>query len=145
MIDSVFGNAGQRCLAAATLILVGDAKGVFIPAFRDAAAKRVVGCGLDEGVQMGPVITPQSKARIQDIIDQGIHEGADMVLDGRDISIPGYEKGNFLAPTILGNVHPDGKVATTEIFGPVMAIHAVRDLDNAINLVNTRNYGNMAW
>ena len=144
VIDSVFGNAGQRCLAAATLILVGDAKHIFIPAFRDAAAERVVGCGLDEGVQMGPVITPQSKARIQGIIDQGLLEGADMVLDGRNVSIPGYEKGNFLAPTILGNVPPDGKVATTEIFGPVMAIHAARDLDDAINLVNTRTYGNMA-
>ncbi|MCJ7623645.1 MAG: CoA-acylating methylmalonate-semialdehyde dehydrogenase, partial [Anaerolineaceae bacterium] len=144
VIDSVFGNAGRRCLAAATIILVGESKDIFIPAFRDAAAERVVGCGLDEGVQMGPVITPQSKSRIQGIIDQGLQEGAEMVLDGREASIPGYEQGNFLRPTILGNVHPDGKVATTEIFGPVMATHAVKDLDEAIKLVNERQYGNMA-
>jgi malonate-semialdehyde dehydrogenase (acetylating)/methylmalonate-semialdehyde dehydrogenase len=144
VIDSVFGNAGQRCLAAATLILVGAAKDIFIPAFRDAAAKRVVGCGLEEGVQMGPVITPQSKTRIQGIITRGLQEGAEMVLDGREISISGYENGNFLGPTILGNVPPDGEVATMEIFGPVMAIHAVRDLDEALQLVNTRQYGNMA-
>jgi malonate-semialdehyde dehydrogenase (acetylating)/methylmalonate-semialdehyde dehydrogenase len=144
VIDSVFGNAGQRCLAAATLILVGEANDIFIPAFRDAAAERVVGCGLDEGIQMGPVITPQSKARIQGIINQGLQEGADMILDGREASIPGYENGNFLRPTILGNVSSSGKVATTEIFGPVMATHAVKDLDEALKLVNERQYGNMA-
>lgn len=144
VIDSVFGNAGQRCLAAATLILVGAAKDVFIPTFRDAAAARVVGCGLDEGVQMGPVITPQSKSRIQGIIEHGLEEGAKMVLDGREASISGYENGNFLRPTILENVPPNGKVATTEIFGPVMAIHAVQDMDDAIKLVNKRQYGNMA-
>ncbi len=144
VIDSVFGNAGQRCLAAATLILVGEAKEIFIPAFRDEAAERVVGCGLEEGVQMGPVITPQSKARIIDIIDQGVDEGAEMILDGREASIAGYEKGNFLRPTILGNVPPEGVVASTEIFGPVMATHMVKDLDEALELVNTRKYGNMA-
>jgi malonate-semialdehyde dehydrogenase (acetylating)/methylmalonate-semialdehyde dehydrogenase len=144
VIDSVFGNAGQRCLAAATLILVDEAKDIFIPAFRDMAAERVVGCGLEEGIQMGPIITPQSKARIQGIINQGLQEGAEMVLDGRETSISGYENGNFLRPTILGNVSPDGIVATTEIFGPVMAIHAVPDLDEALKLVNGRPYGNMA-
>ena len=144
VIDSVFGNAGQRCLAAATLILVGEAKDIFLPAFREAAAKRVVGCGLDEGAQMGPVITPQSKERIQQIINKGLEEGAEMVLDGREAVIPGYENGNFLLPTILGNISPDGTVATTEIFGPVMGTQNVKDLDEALELVNARPFGNMA-
>jgi malonate-semialdehyde dehydrogenase (acetylating)/methylmalonate-semialdehyde dehydrogenase len=144
VIDSVYGNAGQRCLAAATLILVGEAQEIFVPAFRDAAADRVVGCGLEEGVQMGPVITPQSKARIQSIIDQGLQEGAEMILDGREASVSGFEQGNFLRPTILGKVPPEGKIAETEIFGPVMAIHGVPSLDAALELVNTRRYGNMA-
>jgi malonate-semialdehyde dehydrogenase (acetylating)/methylmalonate-semialdehyde dehydrogenase len=144
VIDSVFGNAGQRCLAAATIILVGEANDIFIPAFREAAANRVVGCGLDDGVQMGPVISPQSKIRIQNIIEQGLQEGANLVLDGRDVTIPGYEKGNFLKPTILKDVDPLGIVATTEIFGPVMAIHNASNLDEAILLVNQRNFGNMA-
>jgi malonate-semialdehyde dehydrogenase (acetylating)/methylmalonate-semialdehyde dehydrogenase len=144
VIDSVFGNAGQRCLAAATVILVGQAKDIFIPAFREAAADRVVVCGLDNGVQMGPVISPQSKTRIQNIIQQGIEEGAKLVLDGRDITIPGYENGNFLKPTILGDVNPLGIVATTEIFGPVMATHYASNLGEAIKLVNERNFGNMA-
>lgn len=144
VIDSVFGNAGQRCLAAATIILVGDAKDIFLPAFRDVAADRIVGCGLDDGVQMGPVITPQSKARILGIIDRGLQDGAEMVLDGRQASIPGYESGNFLRPTILADVAPDSEVATSEIFGPVMATHAVENLVEAIDLVNTRKFGNMA-
>jgi malonate-semialdehyde dehydrogenase (acetylating)/methylmalonate-semialdehyde dehydrogenase len=144
VIDSVFGNAGQRCLAAATMILVGEATDIFLPAFREAAAGRVVGCGLDDGVQMGPVITPQSKTRIQGIIDQGIKDGAELVLDGREASITGYEKGNFLRPTILADVPIDSEVATTEIFGPVMATHTVNNLEEAIQLVNERRYGNMA-
>jgi len=144
VIDSVYGNAGQRCLAAATIILVGDAKDIFLPAFREAAADRIVGCGLDDGIQMGPVITPESKTRIQGIIDQGLHEGAEMVLDGREASIPGYENGNFLRPTILANVAPESIVATAEIFGPVMAAQSVKDLGDAIELVNSRQYGNMA-
>jgi malonate-semialdehyde dehydrogenase (acetylating)/methylmalonate-semialdehyde dehydrogenase len=142
--DSVFGNAGQRCLAAATMILVGEASEIFLPAFREAAAGRVVGCGLEEGVEMGPVITPQSKTRIQGIIDQGIKEGAELVLDGRDASITGYEQGNFLRPTILADVPFESQVAKTEIFGPVMATHSVENLDEAIQLVNERRYGNMA-
>ncbi|MGB2911530.1 MAG: CoA-acylating methylmalonate-semialdehyde dehydrogenase [Anaerolineales bacterium] len=144
VIDSVFGNAGQRCLAAATVILVDDAKDIFLPAFREAASERIVGCGLDEGVQMGPVISPQSKTRIQGIISEGIQEGAEMILDGREVSIPGYETGNFLRPTILANVAPESKVATTEIFGPVMAVQTVETLSDAVKLVNTRQYGNMA-
>ena len=144
VIDSVFGNAGQRCLAAATIILVGDAKDIFLPAFREAAAERIVGCGLDDGIQMGPVISPESKNRIQVIIDRGLQEGAEMILDGREASIPGYENGNFLRPTILANVAPESIVATTEIFGPVMAAQAVRDLGEAIDMVNSRQYGNMA-
>jgi malonate-semialdehyde dehydrogenase (acetylating)/methylmalonate-semialdehyde dehydrogenase len=126
------------------MILVGEATDIFLPAFREAAVGRVVGCGLDDGVQMGPVITPQSKTRIQGIIDQGIKDGAELVLDGREASITGYEKGNFLRPTILADVPIDSEVATTEIFGPVMATHTVNNLEEAIQLVNERRYGNMA-
>jgi acyl-CoA reductase-like NAD-dependent aldehyde dehydrogenase len=136
VIDSVFGNA--------RLILAGKAKDVFIPAFREAATERVVGCGLDEGVQRGPVITPQSKACIQEIFGQSLKEGAEMVLDGRGKTVTGIENGNFPAPTILCNLDPDGKVATTEIFGPVMAAQNVSNLDEAIQLVNPRQYSNMA-
>ncbi len=142
--DSVFGNAGQRCLAASTIVTVGDGSEAFKQALAEAAEKRVVGFGLDQGVQMGPVITPQSKTRIQGIIQKGIEEGATLLVDGREPRIQGYENGYFLRPTILDNVPLGGTIATTEIFGPVMGISHVQTVDEAIALVNSGKYGNMA-
>jgi malonate-semialdehyde dehydrogenase (acetylating)/methylmalonate-semialdehyde dehydrogenase len=142
--DSVYGNAGQRCLAASTVITVGGAEQTFVPALAAAAEQRVVGFGLEPGVQMGPVITPHSKARIQRLIEQGVAEGAKMVLDGRDARIPGYEQGNFLRPTILDDIPAGGTIAATEIFGPVMGIMRAATVDDAIALVNSGRYGNMA-
>lgn len=142
--DSVYGNAGQRCLAASTIVTVAGAGKAFVPALAEAAKRRVVGYGLEEGVQMGPVITPQSKQRIQNLIQQGVAEGARLVVDGRDPVIPGYERGNFLRPTILDNVPPGSLIATTEIFGPVMGIMHIDTVEQAIELVNSGIYGNMA-
>jgi malonate-semialdehyde dehydrogenase (acetylating)/methylmalonate-semialdehyde dehydrogenase len=104
----------------------------------------VTGYGLDEGVQMGAVITPQSKQRIESLIAEGIAEGARAVLDGRQSRIPGYESGNFLTPTILENVPLDGKIVRTEIFGPVMSLIHLDSIDDAIDFVNSGEYGNMA-
>lgn len=143
--DSVFGNAGQRCLAASLVVTVGEeARKIFNPALTEDASARIVGNGLVEGVQMGPVITPQSKARIQGIIKKGVDEGANILVDGREVEIKDYENGNFLAPTILENVPPRGEIFRTEIFGPVMGLMHVETVDDAIKLVNSGNYGNMA-
>ena len=142
--DSVFGNAGQRCLAASLVITVGEARGIFTPALQEAAAARVVGSGLDEGVQMGPVISPQSRERIRGLIAKGESEGAQVILDGRNATIPGYEQGCFLRPTILDNVPPGGEIARTEIFGPVMGLMHADSLDQAIDWINSGQYGNMA-
>jgi malonate-semialdehyde dehydrogenase (acetylating)/methylmalonate-semialdehyde dehydrogenase len=142
--DSAFGNAGQRCLAASLAITVGEASRIFTPALAEAAASRVVGYGLNTGVQMGPVITPQSKGRIEGLIQKGIDEGARLVVDGRNASIPGYEQGNFLRPTILSDVPRGGTIARTEIFGPVLGMLHVDSVEEAIALVNGGEYGNMA-
>ena len=143
--DSVFGNAGQRCLAASLVVTVGeDAKREFTPALVDAAEKRQVGYGLDASTQMGPVITPESKTRIEGIIDQGLKEGANLLIDGRGVQIPEYEAGNFMRPTILDDVPQGGDIFRTEIFGPVMGLMHVDTIDQAIELVNSHNYGNMA-
>jgi malonate-semialdehyde dehydrogenase (acetylating)/methylmalonate-semialdehyde dehydrogenase len=142
--DSVYGNAGQRCLAAATIVTVADADQIFKPVLAEAASQRVVGYGLEPGVQMGPVITPQSKNRILGLIQKGLDEGASLLVDGRDALIPGYEKGNFIRPTILENVPPDGVIARTEIFGPVMSMIHMDTVDEAIAFVNSGTYGNMA-
>jgi malonate-semialdehyde dehydrogenase (acetylating)/methylmalonate-semialdehyde dehydrogenase len=143
--DSVFGNAGQRCLAASLVVTVGEeARQRFTPALASAAEERVVGFGLEEGVQMGPVISTHSKERIQGIIQKGLDEGARLLVDGRNAVIPGYEKGYFLRPTILDDVPPGGEVFRTEIFGPVMGLMHVQTVEDAIQLVNSGAYGNMA-
>jgi malonate-semialdehyde dehydrogenase (acetylating)/methylmalonate-semialdehyde dehydrogenase len=145
MADSAFGCAGQRCLAASVAVTVGDAQRSFTEMIADAASSRVVGYGLDEGVQMGPVIDARSKARIEQIIAAGEKSGAAKVLvDGRNRTVSGYEDGYWVFPTILDDVNPASDIATTEIFGPVLSLMHARSLDEAIALVNDRSYGNMA-
>ena len=142
--DSAFGNAGQRCLAASLAITVGKGRETFTEAIVEAAKQRVVGYGLDENVTMGPVITPQSKTRIESLIQIGLDEGAKVILDGRNTTVSRYERGNFLRPTILQDVRPGSTVACTEIFGPVLGMMHADTVDEAIALVNSGEYGNMA-
>ena len=142
--DSAFGCAGQRCLAASVAVTVGEARHSFTNAIADAAQTRVVGYGLEEGVQMGPVITPQSQARIEQLIQQGVEEGATVLVDGRRPKISGYEQGNFIRPTILQNVNPKSELSRTEIFGPVLGLMHLETIEDAIALVNSGQWGNMA-
>lgn len=142
--DSAFGCAGQRCLAASVAVTVGEARRTFTEAIAETANKRVVGNGLDQGVEMGPVITTESKARIENLIQKGADEGATVLVDGRQPNISGYEKGHFIRPTILQNVNPSGEIARTEIFGPVLSLIHLETIDQAIALVNSGQYGNMA-
>jgi len=144
MADSAFGCAGQRCLAASVAITVGEARDSFTERIADAAASRKVGYGLDEGTEMGPVISAASKQRIEDLIEQGAREGAGVLVDGRQKTVEGYEDGYFLFPTILTDVPPQGEIARTEIFGPVLSLMHAATIEDAIQLVNERAYGNMA-
>lgn len=144
MADSAFGCAGQRCLAASVAITVGEAKASFTEAIASVAASRVVGYGLDEGVQMGTVISAESQLRIERLIQQGADEGATVLVDGRQPKIPGYETGYFVRPTILDNLNPNGEIAHTEIFGPVLGLIHLNTIDEAIALINQGQYGNMA-
>ena len=142
--DSAFGCAGQRCAAASVAITVAEARDWFPEMICDAAASRVTGYGLEAGVQMGPVISPQSKTRIEELIGIGAAEGAGVPVDGRNPRIPGYERGSFVRPTILADVPAMGQVATTEIFGPVLGVMHVPTLEDALVLVNRSMHGNMA-
>jgi malonate-semialdehyde dehydrogenase (acetylating) / methylmalonate-semialdehyde dehydrogenase len=142
--DSAFGCAGQRCLAASWAITVGAAGKPFSEAIREKASSRVTGYGLDEASQMGPVITAESRTRIESLIGKAIAEGGRAVVDGRNATIPSFEKGSFLRPTILEGLPPGSDVMRTEIFGPVLAVHHVENIDDAIALVNSGDYGNMA-
>ena len=93
---------------------------------------------------MGPVITPESKQRVESLIGKGVSEGAKVLVDGRDASIPGYERGYFVRPTVLDNVEPRSELAGIEIFGPVLSLMHAPTIDEAIELVNTTSFGNMA-
>ena len=142
--DSAFGCAGQRCLASSFAVAVGDASRTFTEAIQERAAARVTGYGLDEGVQMGPVISAESRSRIERLIDQAIRDGARPVVDGRHPDIPNYRNGYFVKPTVIEDLPTTSEVARTEIFGPVLSVHRVSDIDEAIALVNSGAYGNQA-
>jgi len=142
--DSAFGCAGQRCLAVSLAVTVGDAKNEFTEMICDAASSRVVGYGLDSGVQMGPVINAASLQRVQHLIGIGAEEGAGIPVDGRGVSIKGYENGNFVRPTILTDIRPNSAIWRTEIFGPVLSLMHVRTIEDAIELANGHVYGNQA-
>jgi malonate-semialdehyde dehydrogenase (acetylating) / methylmalonate-semialdehyde dehydrogenase len=142
--DSAFGCAGQRCLAVSLAVTVGEARNIFTELICDAAAARVVGYGLDAGVQMGPVISQASRQRIEQLIGAGASEGASVPVDGRGTLVKGYEHGSFVRPTILSGVPRGGELARTEIFGPVLSLMHVNSVDDAIELVNSGSYGNQA-
>jgi malonate-semialdehyde dehydrogenase (acetylating)/methylmalonate-semialdehyde dehydrogenase len=144
LADSAFGCAGQRCLALSVAITVGEAREAFVDRLAEVAANRIVGYGLDDGIEMGPVITAESKQRIEGLIETGEQEGATILVDGRGKSPKDYEHGNFISPTLLDNVDPQSTVAKTEVFGPVFSLMQADTLDDAIAIVNDREYGNMA-
>lgn len=142
--DSAFGCAGQRCLAVSFAVTVGTARNTFTELICDAATSRVVGYGMDSGVQMGPVINAASKARVEQLIGLGVKEGAGIPVDGRGTLVKGYEAGNFVRPTILADVPRGSEIAKTEIFGPVLSLMHVDTVEDAIELVNSGQYGNQA-
>jgi malonate-semialdehyde dehydrogenase (acetylating)/methylmalonate-semialdehyde dehydrogenase len=142
--DSAFGCAGQRCLAVSVAVTVGEAQKTFRDAITDAAASLRVGNGLDEGVQMGPVITPQSKSRIESLVAAGEKQGAKILVDGRQSSIPKYESGNFVKPTIIDALPATSDLADTEIFGPVLSLVHATDIDDALAFLERSAYGNQA-
>jgi len=142
--DSAFGCAGQRCLAVSVAVTIGEAQKAFRDSITAAAGSLRVGNGLEEGVQMGPVITSQSKSRIESLIDVGEREGAKVLLDGRNARIPKNEGGSFVKPTILDGVAATSELTDTEIFGPVLSLVHARDIDEAIAFLERSPYGNQA-
>lgn len=144
IVDSVYGCAGQRCLAASNILVVGDGRGLVKDALYEAAKNRQTGYGWGDGVEMGPVISAESKARVERLIALGVQEGAKLLLDGRNAAIDGYEHGNFVKPTILEDVPLDGEIVRTEIFGPVMSLINLPTVDTALEFINRNAYGNMA-
>ena len=142
--DSAFGCAGQRCLAVSVAVTIGEAQKTFRDAIAESASKLRVGNGLEDGVQMGPVITKQSKDRIESLIGVGEKQGAKVLVDGRNPKIPRHERGNFVKPTILDGVPASSELSHTEIFGPVLSMVHANDMDEALAFLERNPYGNQA-
>lgn len=128
-------------MALSTAVLVGEAKD-WIPLLADKATKLKVSAGHEPDADLGPVISPESKERIHGLIQSAVDEGAELVLDGRNLKVDKYPNGNFVGPTIISNVKPDMTAYKEEIFGPVLCIVNVDTLDEAIELINNNKYGN---
>ncbi|ORC35963.1 methylmalonate-semialdehyde dehydrogenase (CoA acylating) [Marispirochaeta aestuarii] len=150
MITSCFGCAGQRCMAASAIVCVGDdtyarVTEEFVRAARDVITTNPLDPAVaDESMVMGPVISAKAKEFILGMIDTGVKEGAELLLDGRDIKVAGYEKGYYIGPTVFGGVKPGMQIHQTEIFGPVVVILKADSLDEAIGIINDHQYGNGA-
>ncbi len=144
LITSFYGCAGERCLSGSVLVAVGDAYEPLKEKFLAAAKALKVGNGLDESVQMGPVASKPHMQKILGLIEKGVQEGAKLILDGRNIKVPGYENGYFIGPCIFDNVTADMTIVKEEIFGPVVSLMHVKDLNEGIELARQSRYGNAA-
>jgi len=141
VIGSCFGAAGQRCMANAVVVLVGEAK-EWLPEMIERSKEMKVGPGTQRDADLGPLVSPQARDRVVSLIDAGVAEGATLALDGRNISVDGYPDGNFVGPTIFTDVKPEMRIYSEEIFGPVMCVVCVDTLDDAIDFINANPNGN---
>lgn len=141
LVGAAFGAAGQRCMALTTAVVVGEAK-EWIPEVAARAGKLVVTAGHEPHSDLGPVISPESKQRIHKLIQSAVDQGAELLIDGRDLVVPEYPDGNFVGPTLISNMTTEMDAYKQEIFGPVLCVIYVDTLDEAIELINKNPYGN---
>lgn len=141
LVGAAFGAAGQRCMALPVVILVGESRN-WLPELARKAQTLKVSAGVEPGTDVGPVISSAALERVNSLIQKGVDEGAELVLDGRDPQVAGYADGNFVGPTILAGVKPGMSVYDTEIFGPVLCVMEADSLDEAIDIINANPNGN---
>ena len=142
LVAAAFGSAGERCMAISAAVAVGDVGDQLVERV-DAKARAVrVGSGRDSASEMGPVVTPEARDRIVRLIGSGEEQGATLAVDGRGIEVPDHADGFFVGPTVIDRVTPEMDVYREEIFGPVLSVLRIDDVDAAIELVNANPYGN---
>lgn len=146
LVAAGYGSAGQRCMAISAVVAVGTDEQVqpLLTELQAQAGAVVVGPYTDEAAEMGPVITAQARDRVRSIVTEAEAGGARILLDGRDVTVPGHENGHFVGPTLLDEVAQDSVAYTEEIFGPVLVVLRARDLDEALTIVNANPFGNGA-
>lgn len=143
VMGAAYGSAGERCMAISVVVAVGeDTADRMMEQLVPRIETLKVGAYDQAGVEMGPVITPDARDRIKNYIDRGVEEGADLVVDGRNISIPGYESGCFVGATVFDRVKPEMAIYRDEIFGPVLSVVRTESYEAALKLVNDHEYGN---
>ena len=143
VMGAAYGSAGERCMAISVVVAVGeDTADRMMEQLVPKIETLKVGAYDQAGVEMGPVITPDARDRIKNYIDRGVEEGADLVVDGRNISIPGYESGCFVGATVFDRVKPEMAIYRDEIFGPVLSVVRAESYEAALQLVNDHEYGN---
>ena len=142
VIGSVYGNAGQRCLANDVVVGVGDVYDELRERLLSAIDDITVGSGLNEETDVGPLITDESHNRVNELIEDAIEQGAELAVDGREFEHLEHPDGNFMGPVLLEDVTTEMDIAQTEIFGPVLCLADARDLETAIEMVNSTEYGN---
>ncbi len=141
VLGAAFGAAGQRCMAISVLVLVGEAR-KWIPEIVEKTKGLKVSAGTTPGADLGPLISCQARERVEGLIERGVQEGATLELDGRNPQVQGFEKGNFVGPTIFSGVKPGMSIYDQEVFGPVLAIVEADDLEQAIEFINANPNGN---
>lgn len=141
LVGAAFGAAGQRCMALSVAVMVGESQ-QWVQELVEKAKTLKVNAGHEPNTDIGPVISKRAKARVMDLINSGVEQGAELLLDGRDVQVLGYESGNFVGATIFNGVTTDMRIYKEEIFGPVLAIISVDSLDEAIALINANPFGN---
>lgn len=142
IINSTYGCAGMRCMALPVIVVQESIADRFVALLKEKAQAMKVGCAYDENTDLGPVVSQEHKDSIVRWIDQGVKEGAELVLDGRDIVVPGYEGGYFVGPTIFDHVTEEMSVGTQEIFGPVTLIKRVKDFEEGLKVMNDNPFAN---
>jgi malonate-semialdehyde dehydrogenase (acetylating)/methylmalonate-semialdehyde dehydrogenase len=142
IINSTFGCAGMRCMALPVIVVENKVADEFIGYMMKYAKQRVVGCSYDPKTELGPVVSAEHQAFVKGWIDKGVEEGADLLMDGRDLVVPGFEGGHFVGPTIFDNVTEDMEIGREEIFGPVCSIKRVDDFEEGITLMNNSRFAN---
>ncbi|HSU21555.1 MAG TPA: CoA-acylating methylmalonate-semialdehyde dehydrogenase [Variovorax sp.] len=136
-----FGAAGQRCMAVSVAVLVGEARD-WVPDLVAKAKTLRIGAGTDKGVDVGPLVSCAAYERVNGLIERGVADGATLALDGRNPTVPGYERGNFVGPTVFADVVPGMTIYEQEIFGPVLCTANAETLDEAIAMINANPNGN---
>jgi malonate-semialdehyde dehydrogenase (acetylating)/methylmalonate-semialdehyde dehydrogenase len=143
-VSSSYACSGERCLANDIAVVEAGVYDEFADLIVEKAAEQVVGYGLDDDTTIGPLISPEHEQRVRDAVEAGIDAGATVLYDGREVRVDGYEDGNFLGPTVFGDVTSEMDLAQQEIFGPVLGLMSATDIDEAIEIANNTDFGNAA-